>query len=239
MSVSDDTAPTSEAMPYGRRAFVGIVAGGVSSLLWGDAALRGISDLLRPVTSQLPDGISAALPSPSSGWRIYNVAPPMPRFDQSSWRLTIDGLVDRPQSIDFDQLRALPRAEQTSDFHCVTGWSVEGVRWAGVRFPDLLEAAGVRAEAGALTFSSAEKPYTDALTLDQAMTSDAMLAYEMDGGPISREHGAPVRLVMPQMYGYKGVKWVERITATAQPELGFWEQRGYDLDAWVGASNGR
>lgn len=236
--MSDETAPGSEPAPHGRRAFVGIVAAGVSSLLWGDTAVRGISDLLRPVTRQLPEGISAALPSPSSGWRIYNVAPPMPKFDQASWRLDIDGLVDQPQTLDFDQLRALPRVDQVSDFHCVTGWSVEDVRWAGVRFADLLEAAGVQAGAGALTFSSAEKPYTDSLTLDQAMTDDAMLAYEMDGLPIKREHGAPVRLIMPQMYGYKGVKWVNRITATAQPELGFWERRGYDLDAWVGNSNG-
>lgn len=236
--MSEDDPQRDGATPHGRRAFVGIVAAGLSSLLWGDAALRAAGDLVRPVTRKLPQSIAEALPSPSSGWRIYNVAPPMPRFDPASWRLEIGGLVERPQTLDFDQLRALPRAEQTSDFHCVTGWSVEGVRWAGVRFADLLDAAGLRDAAGALTFASAEKPYTDSLSLRQAMAGDAMLAYEMDGEPITREHGAPVRVVMPQMYGYKGVKWVERITVTAQPQLGFWEQRGYDLNAWVGRSNG-
>jgi DMSO/TMAO reductase YedYZ molybdopterin-dependent catalytic subunit len=65
-----------------------------------------------------------------------------------------------------------------------------------------------------------------------------MLALEMDGRPLTRAHGAPARLLMPQMYGYKGVKWVKRITVTHHPAQGFWEQRGYDRDAYVGASNG-
>ena len=71
----------------------------------------------------------------------------MPRFDPATWRLRIDGLVDRPQSIDYEQLRALPAAEQVSTFHCVTGWTVSNVHWRGVRFADLLAAR--RAAAGA------------------------------------------------------------------------------------------
>jgi molybdopterin-dependent oxidoreductase-like protein protein len=73
---------------------------------------------------------------PSTGWRIYTVAPAMPRFDPRTWRLRIDGLVERPQILSYGDLRRLPRAEQVSDFHCVTGWSVSGVRWAGVRITD-------------------------------------------------------------------------------------------------------
>ncbi len=66
-----------------------------------------------------------------------------------------------------------------------------------------------------------------------------MLAHAMDGEPLTREHGAPVRLVMPKMYGYKGVKWVERITLTTRAQDGYWQQRGYDRDAWIDDSNGR
>jgi DMSO/TMAO reductase YedYZ molybdopterin-dependent catalytic subunit len=172
------------------------------------------------------------------GWRIYTVASTMPRFDPSTWRLRIDGLVDQPLSLGYEQLRALPRAEQVSTFHCVTGWTVSNVRWAGVRFEDLLAAARPTAGAKALTFTSAEKPYTDSLTLGQAELKDAMLAYEMDGKPLSRAHGAPARVVIPDMYGYKNVKWVERITLTDQAQTGYWEARGYDVDAWVGRSNG-
>ena len=109
---------------------------------------------------------------------------------------------------------------------------------SGVRFRDLLAASGPQASGTVLEFVSAEAPYVDTLTLRQAELHDAMLAYEMDGKPLPREHGAPVRVVIPEMYGYKNVKWVERIVLTDHVSPGFWEQRGYDVDAWVGKSNG-
>ena len=221
-----------ETRLYGRRAFLGVTAVGLSSLVWGRAAWNTVSGLTHPVVDALPSGIVP------SGWRIYTVAASMPRFDPATWRLRIDGLVDRPQTIDYEQLRALPAAEQVSTFHCVTGWTVSNVHWRGVRFADLLAAASPRPGAGVLTFTSAERPYVDTLTLAQAHLPDVMLAYEMDGKPLPRPHGAPVRVVIPDMYGYKGVKWVERITVGAHAEPGYWEQRGYDTDAWVGNSNG-
>lgn len=228
------TAPD-DSNRYGRRVFLGILGVGASSLWWGDTAMNAIRRTVAPIT---PDALEAALPSPSEGWRIYSVNPPMPKFDPRAWRLRIDGLVDRPAELTIDDLRALPRAEQTSDFHCVTGWSVPDVRWAGVRIGDLLAAARPRSEAGALTFTSAERPYADSLTLAQATRADALLAFDMDGEPLTRPHGAPVRMVMPAMYGYKSVKWVERITLTRRPERGYWERRGYDANAWLGRSNG-
>ncbi len=223
--------PPPDARPYGRRAFLALTIGGVSSLFWGKSAVDALSRIGGPASSV----IGAVVPS---GWRIYTVAATMPRFDPATWRLRVGGLVERPQTLTYRQLRALPRAEQVSDFHCVTGWSVGNVRWAGVRFRDLLAAAHVRPEATALQFVSAEKPYVDTLSLDQAMLGDVMLAYEMNGKPIPREHGAPVRVVIPEMYGYKNVKWVERIDLVAHPDPGYWEQRGYDTNAWVGRSNG-
>jgi DMSO/TMAO reductase YedYZ molybdopterin-dependent catalytic subunit len=162
----------------------------------------------------------------------------MPKFDPATWRLTIEGLVDHPQTLTYAELRSLPRAHQISDFHCVTGWSVDNVHWAGVRFRDLLAAAGPQAGGTVLQFVSAEVPYVDTLTLQQAELHDVMLAYEMDGKPLSRDHGSPVRVVIPEMYGYKGVKWVERIIVTDHVVPGYWEQRGYDVDAFIGNSNG-
>ncbi|MEY2515793.1 MAG: hypothetical protein QOJ89_3151, partial [bacterium] len=171
--------------------------------------------------------------------RIYAVNPPHPTFDPATWRLRIDGLVERPVTLTHAQLLALPRVRQTSDFVCVTGWSVDDVRWTGVRFADLLAAARPLPSARALKFVSAEEPYEDSLTLAQAHASDALLAYGMDGHPLERKHGAPARLVMPQMYGYKGVKWVQRIEVTDRVQDGYWQLRGYDRDAWIGDSNGR
>ena len=121
----------------------------------------------------------------------------------------------------------------------MTGWSVDDVRWGGVRFADLLAAARPLPAARALRFESAEEPYEDSLTIEQATAPDAMLATHMDGAPLERKHGAPARVVMPRMYGYKGVKWVRRIVVTDRVTDGYWQQRGYDRDAWIGGSNGR
>jgi DMSO/TMAO reductase YedYZ molybdopterin-dependent catalytic subunit len=218
----------------GRRAFVGIVGVGLSSLVWGEPLLR----VLNSAESALPAAVRSAVPALGSGWRIYSVNPPYPKYDAATWRLRIDGLVEKPVELTMPQLQALPCARQVSDFHCVTGWSVDDVRWAGVRFADLLATAKPLPEAKAIQFISAEEPYVDTLTLEQAHTRDAMLAYEMDGKPITREHGAPVRAVMPQMYGYKGTKWVARLNLVSDVTDGYWEQRGYDRDGWVGRSNG-
>jgi DMSO/TMAO reductase YedYZ molybdopterin-dependent catalytic subunit len=223
--------PPEDSRPYGRRAFLGVTALGLTSLFWGKTAWTAFANAARPFENALPSSIFP-------GWRIYTVAATMPKFDPATWRLRIEGLVDRPQTLTYADLRKLPRAHQISDFHCVTGWSVDNVRWSGVRFRDLLAAAGPQTTGTVLQFVSAESPYVDTLTLKQAEFHDAMLAYEMDGKPLAREHGAPVRVVIPEMYGYKGVKWVQKIVVTDHVEPGYWEQRGYDVDAFIGNSNG-
>jgi DMSO/TMAO reductase YedYZ molybdopterin-dependent catalytic subunit len=221
-----------EPRRYGRRLFLATVVGGVSSLYWGKAAWDHVTGAISPVAGAIAPIL------PTGGWRIYTISGHMPVFDPSTWRLKIAGLVEQPVSLTYDQLRALPRAEQVSNFHCVTGWSVKNVHWAGVRMHDVLAAAKPQSSANALEFVSMEQPYVDYLTLQQASMHDVMLAYEMDGKPLPREHGAPVRLVIPEMYGYKNVKWLTGINLVPQIEQGYWEELGYDQDAWVGRSNG-
>jgi DMSO/TMAO reductase YedYZ molybdopterin-dependent catalytic subunit len=233
-TIDNEGEPPPDGRPLGRRAFFGVVGLGLSGLLWGDQ----VASLVARTTTLLPAAVRSAIPI-GEGWRIYAVNPPFPHFDPATWRLTIDGLVRHPQRLSHAQLLALPPARQVSDFHCVTGWSVPGVHWRGVRFDDLLAAARPLPSARALRFISAEEPYEDTLTLAQARVPDAMLAYDMDGAPLERKHGAPARLVMAQMYGYKGVKWVDRIVVTDRVDDGYWQQRGYDRDAWIGGSNGR
>jgi DMSO/TMAO reductase YedYZ molybdopterin-dependent catalytic subunit len=222
------------ARRLGRAGFIGIVGAGVATLFYG----RAISHVTSRVTNPVSDATGLTRLIPSGGWRIYTVADTMPSFDPVTWRLRIDGLVRRPVELSYHQLLDLPKAEQVSTFHCVTGWIVNGVRWGGVRFHDLLAEARPLPQAHGLHFVSAEKPYDDYLTLQQVGLSHVMLAYEMDRKPLAREHGAPVRVVIPEMYGYKNVKWVERIELVGRPGAGYWEQRGYDADAWVGRSNG-
>ena len=211
----------------GRGAFLGLLGAGAIGVFYARGVTDGVSRLV-------PGALSAIVPS--SGWRIYTIADQMPNIAPSDYRLTVTGQTSGSATLTLDELKALPRTEQVSDFHCVTGWSVSKVNWAGVRLGDLLDHVGGRA-APALRFVSAEEPYDDWLTRDQALLPDVMLAYEMDGLPLSRPHGAPVRLVMPQMYGYKSVKWVQRIELAGAASDGYWEQRGYDSDAWVGRSN--
>jgi DMSO/TMAO reductase YedYZ molybdopterin-dependent catalytic subunit len=227
-SHSDEPAPRR----YGRGVFLATVAGGLSSLFWGKAAWSSVSGVVSPVAGAIAPIL------PTSGWRIYTVSGSMPVFDPDTWRLSIGGLVEQPTELTYAQLRALPRAEQVSNFHCVTGWTVRNVHWGGVRIRDVLAAARPLSSAQALEFVSMEQPYVDYLTLDQASLGDVMLAYEMDGQPLQREHGAPLRLVIPEMYGYKNVKWLEQVNLVPQEDSGYWEQLGYDQDAWVGRSNG-
>jgi DMSO/TMAO reductase YedYZ molybdopterin-dependent catalytic subunit len=223
----DETTPRR----YGRGLFLATVAGGLTSLTWGRSVWAHVSSALSGAESLVPL-------VPQGGWRIYSVAPNMPTFDPATWRLEVGGQVEHPQSLSYDELRALPRAHQVSDFHCVTGWTVKNVRWTGVRLTEIFDRARPYPDAQALQFVSAEVPYLDYLTLDQSLLKDVMLAYELDGKPLPREHGAPLRLVIPEMYGYKGVKWLNRINLVPEAGDGYWELLGYDRDAWVGHSNG-
>jgi DMSO/TMAO reductase YedYZ molybdopterin-dependent catalytic subunit len=223
-----DSVP--EPRRYGRGLFLATVAGGLTSLAWG-----------RPVWSRVSSafsGIESAVPLVPHGWRIYTVSGHMPTFDPKTWRLSIDGLVKNKLTLTYADLRDLPGAQQVSTFHCVTGWTVKNVHWRGVRLQTIFDQAQPLSNARALQFVSAEVPYIDFLTKQQSLLPDVMLAYDMDEKPLSREHGSPLRLVIPDMYGYKGVKWLDRINLVPQAGAGYWELLGYDRDAWVGHSNG-
>jgi DMSO/TMAO reductase YedYZ molybdopterin-dependent catalytic subunit len=221
----------SEPKRYGRGLFLATVAGGLSSLAWGKPVWSRVSAALSPAEGLIPL-------VPKSGWRIYTVSGSLPSFDPVTWRLHVGGLVDQEISLSHRELLALPRVTQVSDFHCVTGWTVKNVRWTGVRITDIFAKVKPAPQANALQFVSAEKPYLDYLTMEQALLHDVMLAYAMDGKPLAREHGAPVRLVIPEMYGYKNVKWLNQINLVPEAQPGYWEYLGYDRDAWVGRSNG-
>src|SRR5918992_1047638 len=103
----------------------------------------------------------------------------------------------------------------------------------------LIDRAAPHGAVGALEFESFDGASTETLTLEQARRDDVIVAYELDSKPLSSAHGGPVRLYVAPMYGYKSLKWLERIEVTDELEPGYWEDRGYDVDAWIGRSNGR
>ena len=104
---------------------------------------------------------------------------------------------------------------------------------------DLLDAAGVLPGAKALRFTCFDGVYTESLTLEQARRPDMLVAHRMNDRPVTAAHGGPVRLYAAPMYFYKSAKWLSGITVTDRVRPGYWEHYGYDVDAWVGRSNGR
>jgi len=225
-----------EGIPIGRGVFLGTLAAGLAALPFAAGVGRAVSAVTPDVAEYLPDEVRNL--APRGGWRIYTVNLPMPRFDPATFTLTIGGLVERPRTLTWAEVASLPGEEQVSDFHCVTGWSVEDVRWEGITPATLIALVRPRPEARYVTMISAEEPYVDQLTFEQFTHPQNVLARHMDGEPLRRPHGAPLRMVIPRMYGYKGVKWVRELRFDAEEDPGYWEQRGYDTDAWVGRSNG-
>ena len=193
--------------------------------------------LLGPIAVKDGSGLLGLFPV--GRFRIYSVAGNLPHRSEADWRLQLSGLVDRPGELTMVELRALPVASLVRDFQCVTGWRVPSVRWRGVRLADVLDRAGVQPGATTVRFTSFDGLYTETLSLEQARRGDVLVAYEMDGSPLSSAHGGPVRLYVAPMYGYKSLKWLEAIELTGNIEPGYWEVRGYDTDAWIGRSNGR
>lgn len=183
-----------------------------------------------------PEALAESNPPIGGGgqgqFRIYTVTE-FPVFSSDNWQFVLSGLVDKPQSWDWESFLKLKRKVQVSDFHCVTGWSVYKVTWEGIALSELLSLGGVKPSARFVKMYSGDKVYTDCLSLDQAGMDDVMVAVLMDGKPIPQQMGGPVRLVVPKMYAYKSVKWLQAIELIDKEHIGYWEVRGYDNDAWV------
>jgi DMSO/TMAO reductase YedYZ molybdopterin-dependent catalytic subunit len=227
----DDTA-------IGRRIVLGMLGLGAAGILFGDAVQGGIERALRPVTKNDPTGLSSFVPT-AGRFRIYTVVDHDPVRTDEEYRLTVDGMVERPLTLSLADLKERRATKLVKDFQCVTGWRVPEVPWTGVLLRELLDEAGVEDGATHLRIWSFDGKYTESLTLDQARRDDVMAAYEMLDGPVEQMHGGPVRLYVAPMYGYKSLKWLDRIEVVDELDPGYWEERGYDIDAWIGESNGR
>jgi DMSO/TMAO reductase YedYZ molybdopterin-dependent catalytic subunit len=230
--------PEDRGTPIGRRLLLGTLGLGALGVVTAPVLQRGLEGFLGAAADKDPTGLTGLLPN-GGGFRYYSVASSVPHRNATNYKLTVDGLVDRPRSYTLDELRALPQTRLVKDVQCVTGWRVPHTPFEGVRLSRLLDAAGVRAEAGAVRFSCFDGTYTESLTLHQARRFDVLVALRMQNKAIGHDHGGPVRLYVAPMYFYKSAKWLSGITVTEDVKPGYWEERGYDVDAWVGKSNGR
>jgi DMSO/TMAO reductase YedYZ molybdopterin-dependent catalytic subunit len=219
---------------------LGSLAVSLAGVVLGGRVQRAVQHALLPVTLHDPTGLTDLLPV-AGRFRIYSVTRSLPHRSQAEYRLRVDGLVERPTELTFDDLRRrLPQRALRRDFQCVTGWRVDAVPWRGVRLRDVLDLAGVRPAATRVRFHSFDGTYTESLSIEQARRRDVLVAHTLEGGAIGREHGGPVRLYVAPMYGYKSLKWLDRIELVEGlvDDGGYWESRGYALDGWVGRSNG-
>jgi len=149
----------------------------------------------------------------------------------ATWKLTISGLVAMPFSLTYAELRALPGVSQYTTLECISnrvgGNLMSDALFRGVPLRDLLDRAGVRTGATKVTYAAVDG-YSESIHLSKAMDEHVLLAYEMNGVPLPSEHGGPVRLLVPGIYGMKSCKWITSIEVIAGDYLGFWEQQGWD-----------
>jgi len=156
-----------------------------------------------------------------------------PDIEKESWRLTIDGLVEAPAALSYAQFLALRQTENVSDIHCVTQWSRYDNHWTGVTSRELIALVRPKAEARHVIFHSHDA-YTTNVTLEVFGGDDVIVAHQWEGEALMRQHGGPVRIVIPRRYFWKSAKWVKRIEFARDDKPGFWEVRGYhnEGDPW-------
>jgi DMSO/TMAO reductase YedYZ molybdopterin-dependent catalytic subunit len=186
-----------------------------------------------------PDGRPRVPP----GQRLLKALKPMGGEPGSAlrqdFRLALSGDVEEPLVLDFAQLSGMATVELALDVHCVTGWSVLGARFKGVRLADLAARVRPKESARHVIFQGAHG-YTANVPIREALASDVLVAFELEGQPLRSPHGAPVRAVVPDLYFWKSAKWLTGVRFVTRDEPGYWERRGYNNhgDPWREESYG-
>lgn len=180
--------------------------------------------------ARIPPGQTLTAPD---RWPLLHFGP-VPRTDLAAWDLRVFGLVEHELRLTYDEVRALPAREVVADIHCVTGWSRLGDTWKGVAIQEILRRCGPRPEVTHV-MAHCEFGYTTSVPLAVLDDDDVLLCYGWNGEDLTREHGFPLRLLVPKKYFWKSAKWLRGLEFLPANRLGFWEQRGYhdDADPWL------
>ena len=163
------------------------------------------------------------------GWPVLHYGP-IPEFDEATWDLRVFGHVANPFELTYAELKALGPQQVTADMHCVTGWTTLDNSWEGVPFRVLAERAEPDPAAAWVT-AHCEYNYTSELSLQAMMDDDVLVAWAHGGEPLERQHGFPLRLVVPKRYAWKSAKWLRGLEFVDENVRGFWEVRGYHVHA--------
>jgi DMSO/TMAO reductase YedYZ molybdopterin-dependent catalytic subunit len=191
-------------------------------MMFGEGSERKIQELAMREAGRLPPGQSLTLK-----WPVLHEGT-VPRFDPARWDFQVTGRVNKPLRLSWDEFTRLPMKQVTADMHCVTRWSRFDVRWEGVAFAEVMKLIDAKPEAK-YVMVLAEQGYTANVPLENLMHPTTLFALKHNGEPLPPEHGYPVRLVVPELYAWKSVKWVRGLEFMEKDAPGFWEQNGYHI----------
>jgi DMSO/TMAO reductase YedYZ molybdopterin-dependent catalytic subunit len=159
-------------------------------------------------------------------WPVLTYGP-TPHVSTDEWQLEVDGAVQRPVHLNWQEFNELPKTNLDVDIHCVTRWSKLGMQWEGVSVDELIKLAGGLKNEAKFLIASSYGGYTTNLPIEDVMRDQALVATQANGEPLSPEHGGPARLFVPHLYFWKSAKWITKLTFTAEDHPGFWEINGY------------
>jgi hypothetical protein len=219
--------PETEKIDLERRESIIAMGGAVLGIL-GALIFNNPSQIGTGTTG--PKGVLPPGQSEIERLKVLHTGIGIPPFDRETWMFEVTGLVENPISLSYDEFRALPRVSRLADFHCVTGWTKFDNLWEGVSFQHIKELVKPLENAKFVT-AKAQREYTTSLSILELSHQDVMLAVRLDDMELPREHGGPLRLIVPHKYGYKSAKWVYELKFTEEQELGYWEVRGYSNSA--------
>lgn len=217
-----------------RRAFLAAAGGTLVSIGLPGLFVKVLDAENQVVAAELrPDGRPRLPPGQQLVSMLADMGGTPGNATLSDWKLRIHGEMERPLTLDFQDLLRLSQAQITCDVHCVTGWTLLDSRWSGVRLKTILDLVGLRPGARFVMFEAAAG-YTSNIPLSEAVKENVILAHSFAGAPLPQAHGAPVRALVPDRYFYKSAKWLEGIKVTGRDEPGYWETRGYSnlADPW-------
>jgi DMSO/TMAO reductase YedYZ molybdopterin-dependent catalytic subunit len=195
--------------------------------LWARAGKFLTGRVARPDSDRLPPGQHLV-----KDWPVLDLGL-QPQISRQTWHLDVFGAVEHPVTWNYEQFAAQPHRSEVCDIHCVTTWSRYDNIFEGLSTQVLADIVHPKPEANHVTLHASDG-YTTNLSLQDFLGDDVLIAHAWQGAPLTREHGGPVRLVVPRLYFWKSAKWLSRIEFTTLDRPGFWEVRGYHTrgDPW-------
>jgi DMSO/TMAO reductase YedYZ molybdopterin-dependent catalytic subunit len=221
-------------MKLSRRTFLAAAGGTIVSIgLPGTFMKLADAKQIELAASIRPDGRSRLPPGQHAVERIIDMGGQAGTATVENWKMRVYGEVEKPLVFSYDELLALEQVQVICDVHCVTGWTLLDSSWTGVRLATIMDRVKPGKSSGFIIFEAAGG-YTSNVPISEAQKDNVLLAHRFFGEELPRDHGAPVRALIPDRYFYKSAKWLEAIKVTACDEPGFWESSGYSnsADPW-------